>query len=300
MCFNYNMPKISIITPTYNSDKFIKRTINSVLNQTYQDWEYLIVDDSSTDNTTEIINDFIKKDKRIRLYKTIENSGGPARPKNIALAKADGEYIAFLDHDDCWLENKLEEQLNVFNKLGEDKTALVYSYIDIRGSNFRLLSKHKKSYSGDVLKYITLDCFILTSSCALIKAKVIKEVGFFDTDLKIKDDWDMWLKIAEAGYNFNFVPINLTSYISHELNSNLNKKNKLENDDYILIYEKHFDTFLKFNLKAIGHYYFCKQDYKKARIYFFKNIFSYNVLFEQRIKSVVFLILSFFPKLKII
>lgn len=101
---------VSIITPTFNSEKYIKETIQSVINQTYQNWELLITDDCSTDNTIEIIMSYCELDKRIKLFKLNKNSGaGTAR--NNSIKEAQGEYMAFLDSDDLWLPYKLERQI---------------------------------------------------------------------------------------------------------------------------------------------------------------------------------------------
>ena len=115
---------VSIVTPCYNASFFIEQTIQSVLSQTYSEWEMLIVDDCSTDGSNGIINKYIKQDKRIKYYKTSCSSGSPVLPRNIAIEKAQGKYIAFLDSDDIWLPTKLEEQLKLFD--GE-KVAVVYS-----------------------------------------------------------------------------------------------------------------------------------------------------------------------------
>ncbi len=108
-------PKVSVIIPTYNRADLLPRAIDSVLNQTYRDLELIIVDDGSTDNTKEIVEKYQKKDERIK-YLWEENSGGPARPYNLALKQCQGEFIAFLDSDDVWLPEKLERQINFIEK----------------------------------------------------------------------------------------------------------------------------------------------------------------------------------------
>ena len=115
---------VSIITPSYNSSAFISQTIESVLGQTFMDWELVIVDDWCTDLWAAIIMEFGKRDKRIRLLQTEQPSGSPAVPRNIGIMSAQGRYIAFLDSDDVWLPNKLEEQLKLFE---DADTAIVYS-----------------------------------------------------------------------------------------------------------------------------------------------------------------------------
>ena len=105
-----NLSLVSIITPSYNSAPFIAETIESIINQSYPYWELLITDDCSSDNTIEIIQEFIKKDSRIKLFQLDQNSGaGICRNKSIE--NAQGRFIAFCDSDDCWMPNKLEKQL---------------------------------------------------------------------------------------------------------------------------------------------------------------------------------------------
>ena len=108
-----SITNVSIIMPTYNSSRWISDSIQSVLDQYYEQWELLIVDDGSTDNTKNIVKDFLN-DKRIKYY--YQENYGPATARNIGISKASGKYLAFLDSDDIWKPNKLELQLNHFKK----------------------------------------------------------------------------------------------------------------------------------------------------------------------------------------
>lgn len=113
---------VSVIMPSWNTGKFIAESIQSVINQTYKNWELIIVDDCSTDNTDEVVNSF--KDERIRYFKNTKNSGA-AVTRNRALREAKGEWIAFLDSDDLWKTEKLEKQINFMNQYG-----YLFSYHD--------------------------------------------------------------------------------------------------------------------------------------------------------------------------
>ena len=104
-------PLISVILPCYNSKRFIDRAILSVLHQTYKNLELIIVDDCSTDDTKKIIKTFIKQDKRIKFFNTKKNSELASAPRNLAISKASGEFIAFLDSDDYWHKDKLTFQI---------------------------------------------------------------------------------------------------------------------------------------------------------------------------------------------
>ena len=102
--------KVSVITPMYNCEKFISETIESVLNQTYTNWEMIIIDDCSTDKSNQIVKQYIERDKRIRLIALNENSGA-AVARNKGIEVSSGRFIAFLDGDDLWEPNKLEKQI---------------------------------------------------------------------------------------------------------------------------------------------------------------------------------------------
>ena len=102
--------------PLYNAEKYVEQAIVSVISQTYEAWELIVVDDCSNDSSFSIVESIIKNDDRIKLYQTDKPSGSPALPRNIAIKHAQGRYIAFLDSDDVWLPNKLEEQIPLFEE----------------------------------------------------------------------------------------------------------------------------------------------------------------------------------------
>ena len=108
-------PAVSIVTPVYNGEKTIAYTIESVLNQTFDNFEMIIVDDKSNDNTISIIKKYQALDKRIKLF-TLEKKSGAASARNRAIKEANGKYVAFLDCDDLWLKDKLEQQINFMKK----------------------------------------------------------------------------------------------------------------------------------------------------------------------------------------
>lgn len=114
---------VSVITTTYNSSEFIGRTIETVLAQSYQKWELVITDDCSSDNSCEVVRSYAAKDDRIKLFQLSEN-GGPGISRNYSISKSSGQYIAFLDSDDCWLPDKLERELSLMK---EKQCGIVYS-----------------------------------------------------------------------------------------------------------------------------------------------------------------------------
>lgn len=188
---------ISIIIPAYNSAKYISLAVKSVLNQTYQDFELLIIDDGSTDNTKEIIESF--KDKRIEYI--YQNNTGAASARNTGIKKAKGEYIAFLDADDRWKPDKLARQIKEITCNPE--TAMIYSAIEIiyeEISDTKTV-RFKKYNNNDFIKSLLVDPFksIPLPSTVLIKKSSLHKAGEFNSDYFTGEDWDLWLRVASFG-----------------------------------------------------------------------------------------------------
>ncbi len=184
-------PLISIITPSYNCAVYIAETIESVLKQTYSNWEMIITDDCSTDNSRDVIKGFTLQDQRIKLVVQNENQGAAmARNKSIELAQ--GEYIAFLDSDDLWSTDKLEKQL----KFMQDKD-VVFSYtsyeqIDEKGNklNKKIKAPKKVGYNG-----VLLSCPIGNSTVMYNASKTGK---FFVPNIRKRNDDALWLKMLKV------------------------------------------------------------------------------------------------------
>ena len=165
---------ISIITPTYNCGNFIGETIESVINQTYKNWEMIIVDDCSTDNTKEIVDNYSKRDSRIKYYCLEVNSGAAvARTKAMELAK--GDYIAFLDSDDLWMENKLGCQIKIMKENNWNFTSTDYEQID---EDSKSLNKVIKTVSKIDYNRLLLDCPVGNSTVMYnVKEKYIHGIN---------------------------------------------------------------------------------------------------------------------------
>jgi teichuronic acid biosynthesis glycosyltransferase TuaG len=290
--------KITIITPTYNSSKFIKRTIDSVLEQTYTDWEFLLIDDHSTDNTVEIINEFVKNDPRIKLLSTPQNSGGPALPKNVGIENATGEYVAFLDHDDEWLPKKLEKQLEIFNRSANKKLGIVACYLNIKNTfDNKIISKYHSIYIDNSLINMLQYNYLNTSSCVMTKLSILKEVGPFDINFKVSDDWDMWLRILRLNYKLDYVPEYLTNYNRHENNLSSNRETELQDFKLLLSKNNTEPNKLKESI-ILSYYYYNIGQYNLSRKYCLQSIFSKDISLLIKLKSVAYLIFTFFPSLK--
>ena len=183
---------ISIITPAYNAEKTINDTIQSVLNQTYSNWELLIIDDCSSDRTKDIILEYNSKDKRIKYFNTQQPSGGPSIPRNIGIKNSNGSYIAFLDSDDIWLPNKLEEQLNFLLSHNYKFVYSNYEKISYEGKrNGRFIIVRNISTYNDTLKSCEIPCLTILLEKSIIKNREFKNIG--------KEDYIMWLEILRDG-----------------------------------------------------------------------------------------------------
>jgi len=188
-----NQELISIITPCYNSSNYISQTIDSVRSQTHLNWEMIIVDDCSSDDSSLIIKEYSENDQRIKYLKTDKPSGSPVLPRNIGIEHAKGRYIAFLDSDDIWLPNKLEEQVNLFN---DEKVAVVFS-------NYEKINEEGERNQRFVIAPANVDYK------QLLKSNVIGNLtGIYDTNKVGKiycqnlrhEDYVLWLSILKKGY----------------------------------------------------------------------------------------------------
>lgn len=193
------MPTISVIIPAYNAEKTIAPTIQSVLNQTYSDFELLVINDGSTDSTLDVIEQF--SDDRIQVFSY--SNAGHCQNRNRGIELAKGAYIAFIDADDLWTSTKLEDQ---FNALQANPVAgLAYSWTDYIDSNGNpLFPGCHASWSGDVYPHLLVHHFLENGSNALIRRRVLTTIGGFDESLKAAPDWDLHLRIA-AKYPFAVV-----------------------------------------------------------------------------------------------
>ena len=181
-------PLVSIIMPAYNAEKYIGQAILSVQNQTFPNWELLIVDDFSTDNTVEIVNDACAKDSRIIFTQLIKNSGtGVAR--NTALQIAKGRYIAFLDADDLWRADKLEKQLDYMQN---NNYAFCFSYYDLINSEGFEIGKQVTAPTEITFSKLFVANWI-GNLTAIYDSEIVGKMTI--ASARKRQDWTLWLKI---------------------------------------------------------------------------------------------------------
>lgn len=200
---------VSVIIPTYNHAHFLVRALQSVLDQTYSDWEALVVDNYSNDNTDDVIKSF--RDPRIRLFK-IHNHGVIAASRNMGMVEAKGELIAFLDSDDCWYPTKLERCLA---RLGESYDLVCH------GERWLGDGRDRKVFYGPELR-ATYEALLFEGNCistsaVVVRRKQVEMVGGFreEPDIVTAEDYDLWLRLANSGARIGFVPEILGEYHIH-------------------------------------------------------------------------------------
>ena len=182
---------VSIITPAYNAEKYIAETIESVLAQTYQKWEMLIVNDCSTDNTTEIVQNYVGKDKRIKLINLKKNSGA-AIARNTAIQNAKGRYIAFLDSDDLWKKEKLQKQIQFMQQNEYAFTYTSYEHFKEVKENIQNQVQIPKSLNyKQALKGNKIGCLTV-----MLDRKHIPNIHF---TTQSHEDYILWLNILKQG-----------------------------------------------------------------------------------------------------
>ncbi|MBU1883794.1 glycosyltransferase [bacterium] len=205
---------VSVIIPLYNSQRYISETIESVINQTYTNWELIVVDDCSTDTSREIVKEFEKKDSRIRLVESQVNFGGPARPRNIGIEHTKGEFIAFLDSDDMWLKDKLEKQIDFLREYDYDIIHTSALTIDVDGNNIGHLNNqrvHDRLHLlFDDLTILSLSNYININTVLMKKDINIKFRE--DKNLIALEDWLFWIENLFDGKKFYYLAEELIKY----------------------------------------------------------------------------------------
>lgn len=253
---NLNM-KVSIICPAYNSEKYIEQTLDSIFSQTLQDFEIIIVDDCSKDKTIDIVKKY--NDPRIKLFNNTENKGA-AYCRNLALEKASGEYIAFLDTDDLWLPTKLEKQIKFMEENKYDFSYTPYEEIDENGQKMNRLVNGPKKITKRKFRHMDyVGCLTV-----MYKRSIYPNLHI-PNDLMKNNDYAMWLLLSEKA-NCYLLNECLASYRRHTSGSiSSGKKSKL--------FKYHIELYKK--LYGFGKV--------KAFLYSFRNVCFY---YYKRVKYV--------------
>lgn len=225
---------VSIIMPSYNTGRFIAESIESVLKQTYKNWELIIVDDCSTDNTDEIVKGYLE-DSRIRYLKNKKNAGA-AVSRNRALREAKGKWIAFLDSDDLWMPKKLEQQILFMKKKGCHFSYTNYIEIDEDSNNLgRMVTGPKRITKAGMYRYCWPGCLTVMYDASYVGLIQIE-------DIRKNNDYAMWLKVCKEAdcYLFNKT---LAKYRK--------RTGSISNHRYIKLIEWHYKLFREADDKGL-------------------------------------------------
>jgi glycosyltransferase involved in cell wall biosynthesis len=220
MLDNKFFPLVSIVIPTYNYANYLGRALQSVLDQTYKNWEAIVIDNHSTDDTSKVIDRY--KNPRIKHIK-INNYGVIAKSRNAGILAAKGEWIAFLDSDDWWVADKLRICAEHFNK----QVDLIYHDLEIMRSK-RQFFKRKLVKTRKLKKPVLIDLLVngnaVSNSSAIVRKKILEKIDLIDEskDLVAVEDYNTWLKIANLTDQFLYLPKRLGYYFIHD--QNISKK----------------------------------------------------------------------------
>lgn len=272
-------PRVSVVITCYNYAHYLSQSIDSVLSQTCQDYEIIVVNDGSTDNTDEIISRFLS-DPRVQYIS--QANIGQAKAKNVGIKHSRGEYIAFLDADDYWHREKLQKQLPLFSN---EKVGVVYSktqHVDESGKylNSKPSRRFLKPKAGFVYKNFLFDNFVPFSS-SIVRKACLEACGIFDESLSMGIDWDLWLRISTQ-YEFCYVNEALLFYrIGHsgQMSHNIEERQRCSDRIMTNFIEKNRSMLKPYWIQKAWAYtwvnrgfYFRNRDLSLSSKYYFDSI----------------------------
>jgi teichuronic acid biosynthesis glycosyltransferase TuaG len=190
--------------PAFNCEGFVSESVGSVIDQTFKDWELIIVDDCSSDNTPAVIAEIAKSDSRIRGFSLAENSGSPARPRNRGIEEARGVYIAFLDSDDCWQPRKLDEQVSEMERSKCTISCTAYDVISESGEYIGGFDVPAKTWFSRLLTHNTLGCLTVMYDARKLGKRYFPECGH--------EDYALWLDLTREGVEVTGINRRLAQY----------------------------------------------------------------------------------------
>ncbi len=255
-------PLVSVIIPTYNRAEYLAEALNSVLAQTYADLEIFVVDDGSTDGTQEAVARYGSKVTYIR-----QDNLGVCAARNNALRQARGEYIAFLDDDDLWLETKIEKEV-AFLEANSDHgfvfAGFIYFSDDDPDKGRRVLNQ----YETTTYKCLYGQNMIYSTSIVTLRKSCLDRVGFFDEDLIQSADYDLWLRLAKK-FKFGFIDERLSKYRVHAKNMSKNLERRIQSYKQIVNKPelREGTTWLQRMVKIARIYHYTATFYNKYRRY---------------------------------
>ena len=293
-----NSPLVSIVIPTYNHAKFIGKALKSVLDQTYENWEAIVIDNQSTDQTSKILSNYT--DPRIKCFK-INNDGIIAKSRNLGIKKATGEWIAFLDSDDWWTKNKLEACISMIG-INVDFIYHAHEYLSKSKPFFK-----KKIIRGRQLKKPILNDLLIgtitkgsqiSNSSVIVRKNILIKIGGLNENKTLvgSDDYDTWLRIAQITDQFLYINQKLSYYLSHDANTSskdMSIPQRLVVKDFMHLFNNQQKLKLEAKLRYLsGNYCYLNKNYEKAKkdfIFVFKNG-DINLKISALLKTIIMMI----------
>ena len=196
---------VSVIIPVYNAQQLVKAALGSAVGQTYQDSEIIVVNDGSTDDTSRAVKNFIDANRFATIRYIYQNNAGPSAARNRGIKESLGKYIAFLDSDDIWEQDKLAKQIGYMKKNNlKGLCCTGYNFVDESGvvtGTHRLFYRSK----SEVLRALFTKNIVSTCSTVIANRECFDAVGLFDESLCVAEDWDMWIRIIRK-FDFAHIP----------------------------------------------------------------------------------------------
>jgi glycosyltransferase involved in cell wall biosynthesis len=274
-------PLVSVIIPTFNHANLLGKALESVINQTYGNWEAIVVDNQSTDETNQVIGKF--KNSRIQ-YLKISNGGIIAKSRNLGINVAKGEWIAFLDSDDWWTKDKLEICL----KNVDEKIDFIYHKLEIIYDNANSYFKTKKNIGRQLNKPILEDLLIseikngnaIGNSSVVVRKDILDKIGGISENKKMvaSEDFNTWLRIAQITDKFKYIQNKLGYYLVHDKSAqkrDLSIPHREAVSEFIELFDEKQKLNLEVKLKYMsGNYNILNKNYSKAKkdfLFVYKN-----------------------------
>jgi glycosyltransferase involved in cell wall biosynthesis len=299
------MPLVSIVIPTYNHAKFISKALKSVIDQTYKNWEAIIIDNESVDETYKLINNF--NDSRIKYFK-ISNDGVIAKSRNLGIKEAKGEWIAFLDSDDWWTKDKLEVCLS---KIGKNVDFIHHATEYVIKSKSFLKKKiikgreFKKPILNDLLIGTITKGSQISNSSVIVRKNILNKIGGLNENkiLVGSDDYDTWLRIAQITDQFLYINKKLNYVLFHNARTSnkmdMSISQRLVVRDFMHLFDKQQKLNLEIKLRYIsGTYNYLNNNSEKAKKDFMFVI--RNGAIRLKLRSLLMIILIILKNTKLI
>lgn len=227
-------PRFSVVIPAYNAASFIIRTLECLNSQEFNDFEVVIINDGSTDNTQEVISEYIAEHPNLNLRLINQKNSGIAGARNRGIVEARGDYVAFLDHDDFWYPEKLSKCNEIFSVFPEVIVVCHNEALrDASGNIVRNLTYGP--YVEDMFRKLLHGGSCLSTSATVIRKDVFKEVGLFreNREFSTVEDYDLWLRISKK-HKIYFIPQILGEYVINNKNASLNFEKHYNNQICVL------------------------------------------------------------------